>query len=76
VGPIKTRHCYMNMTDKTILKTALKHVTMRLMSSYQRLRGSGVGKNRTPVHGRNSIKQQTCSSVVVISKFLKCFVLC
>jgi len=28
---------------KAILKTSLKHVIMRLMSSWQRLRGSGVG---------------------------------
>jgi len=34
---------------KTILMTALKHVTMGLMSSWQRLSGSGVGAESGPM---------------------------
>jgi len=34
------------------LKTALKHVTIRLMSSWQRLRGSGVGPESGPLDHR------------------------
>jgi len=33
----------------TFLKTALKHITMRLISSWQRLRGSGVDPESGPL---------------------------
>jgi len=37
-------------TEQRYNFTALKHVTMRLMSSWQRLRGSGVGPKSGPLY--------------------------
>jgi len=44
---MKTKHLF-----KTSIKTALKHVAMRLMSSWQRLSGSGVGPKSGPMNPR------------------------